>query len=94
MTPGAPTIRVVANSGAVNYTITDPEGATDITGYKLSYKLTIQLKQRSTKEVTAKTGVIDSLANGSEYQFKAQAKNANGYGDFSEVVTATPTEQQ
>lgn len=26
MTPGAPTIRVVANSGAVNYTITDPEG--------------------------------------------------------------------
>lgn len=48
----------------------------------------------STKEVTAKTGVIDSLTNGSEYQFKAQAKNANGYGDFSEVVTATPTEQQ
>lgn len=94
MTPGAPTISVVANSGSVNYTITDPEGATDITGYKISYKLTTASGAWSTKEVTAKTGVIDNLTNGSEYQFKAQAKNANGYGAFSEVVTATPTEQQ
>ncbi|OJG57415.1 hypothetical protein RV07_GL003374 [Enterococcus malodoratus] len=42
------------------------------------------------KEVSAKTGDINSLTNGSEYEFKAQAKNEMGYGKESAVVKATP----
>lgn len=35
-------------------------------------------------------GDIDGLINGSEYEFKAQAKNEVGYGKESAVVKVTP----
>lgn len=43
------------------------------------------------KEVTTKTGEIAGLTNGSEYEFKAQAKNEVGYGKESAIAKATPT---
>lgn len=72
----------------MSYKLTDPSGASDITGYKILYRT--GLAAFTEKEVTAKNGDINSLTNDSEYEFKAQAKNEVGYGKESTVVKATP----
>lgn len=72
----------------MSYKLTDPSGASDITGYKILYRT--GSAAFTEKEVTAKTGDISGLVNGSEYEFKAQAKNEVGYGKESTVVRATP----
>ncbi|WP_420890391.1 fibronectin type III domain-containing protein [Enterococcus malodoratus] len=81
-------MEVTAGDGKVSYSLTDPSGASDITGYKLFYRT--GETAYAEKEVTAKTGDISGLTNGSEYEFKAQAKNEMGYGKESAVVKATP----
>lgn len=87
--PDAPTIEVTAGDGKVSYTLTDPSDASDITGYKILYRTGSAIF--SEKEVTTKTGDISGLTNGSEYEFKAQAKNEIGYGIESALVKITPT---
>lgn len=72
----------------MSYKLTDPSGASDITGYKVLYRT--GLVAFTEKEVTTKTGEISNLTNGSEYEFKAQAKNEKGYGEESAVVKVTP----
>ncbi|WP_244265987.1 fibronectin type III domain-containing protein [Enterococcus malodoratus] len=81
-------MEVTAGDGKVSYKLTDPSGASDITGYKILYRTGSAAFVE--KEVSAKTGDINSLTNGSEYEFKAQAKNEMGYGKESAVVKATP----
>ena len=72
----------------MSYTLTDPSGASDITGYKILYRT--GSAKFIEKEVTTKTGDISGLTNESEYEIKAQAKNEMGYGKESAVVKATP----
>ncbi len=72
----------------MSYKLTDPSGASDITGYKILYRT--GSTAFTEKEVTAKNGDISGLANGSEYEIKAQAKNEMGYGKESTVVKSTP----
>ncbi|MDT2738057.1 fibronectin type III domain-containing protein [Enterococcus pseudoavium] len=82
-------MNVTAGNGKVSYALTDPAGASGITGYKILYRT--GSAAFAEKEVTAKTGEITGLTNGSQYDFKAQAKNEVSYGKESTIVKATPT---
>lgn len=79
---------MTAGDGKVSYKLTDPSGASDITGYKILYRTgSVAFTE---KEITTKNGEINGLVKGSVYEFKAQAKNEIGYGKESAVVKATP----
>ncbi|GAK32004.1 pro-kumamolisin, activation domain family [Weissella oryzae SG25] len=83
--PTKPTITVTAADGAVNYTITDgTNNGSTITGYKVYVDGTA-------RDVTSKTGKIDSLTNGTKYTFAATAINGAGESAKSDETTATPT---
>ncbi|TYC49613.1 fibronectin type III domain-containing protein [Weissella muntiaci] len=83
--PTKPSLAVTAADGAVSYTITDgTNNGSAITGYKIYVDGTA-------RDVTAKTGTIDSLTNGTEYTFSATAVNSAGESAKSDEVKATPT---
>jgi len=90
--PGAPALAVTAGDGKVNYTITPPEdnGGDAVDSYDIKYKTQAGAENWTTENVTALTGSITGLTNGTAYQFKAAAKNSAGSSIDSTVVFATP----
>lgn len=89
----APTVAVTAGDASASYTITPgkPNGGTAATALKLSYSTDgAKWTDVAIADPTKLTGTVDSLTNGTEYQFKVVATNAAGDSPASAVVKATP----
>ncbi len=71
---------------------TAPPAAPALTGYNLEFKETLDSLFIPFGDIGLVTSqIIFALGGSVEYQFKIQGINSKGSGDFSSVVTATPT---
>jgi hypothetical protein len=89
----APTVAVTAGDAKADYTITlgAANGGSAATALKLSYSTDgSKWTDVAIADPSKLTGSVDSLTNGTEYQFKVVATNAAGDSAASAVAKATP----
>ena len=90
-TPDAPTgVTATAGNGRVTLTYTAPSdnGGSAITGYE--YQQRTGTGTWGSATTLSSNGVVTGLTNGTQYGFQVRAVNAEGGGDWSLEVTATP----
>jgi putative cell wall-binding protein len=94
--PGAPTLTTaVPGTGEVHLVWTAPKtaGSAAVTGYEVCDTTTAAALTRCPTATTAGTATsltLTGLTDGTTYDFEVRAKDASGYGPFSNEKTATP----
>lgn len=82
--PGAPTIKLTAGDGKIDYVVTPATSASadQVTGYKVQLKKSTDDWDKATTK-TDITGTFDKLTNGTEYTVGVVATNAKGDSDIN-----------
>ncbi len=95
--PAAPTL--TPDDGQVTVEWDEPvDNGAAITRYRVNYRATGTDSWRPTgfsgyfESLTSSTAkTITDLENGTEYEFRVRAQNSEGWSEWSEIATATPT---
>lgn len=89
--PGVPTLKIVAGSASVNYTITDGvNNGSPIIQYHI-YWTSASGNGTYGIHLDEKTGTIPNLVSGTEYTFQLTATNRAGESARTVAIKATPT---
>lgn len=91
--PDAPTALAATPAStqvSLSWTAPSDNGGSDITDYVIQYKSGSTWTTYVDGVSTATTAIVPGLTNGTAYNFRVAAKNAEGTGAYTASITATP----
>ena len=89
--PDAPVVSPRPSALAVQWTAPTEQGFSDINDYDVEYRTTGGAWVDVPYSGTATMTTISSLTNGTEYEVRVRAKNAQAAGDWSDAASGTPS---
>ncbi len=95
MPPEPPVVELTPGNGEITLTWTVEDNGADIDLYRLLYQPVdesepVQRRNISPDDLDGMTYTLSGLTNGVEYEVQLRARNEDGFGEWSEAITATP----